>query len=112
MTRVYCFEAYGLNKYRNFLGGKFLRGYDLDGVCVLCADILDEYDCGDSAIFIHSFDGEMYIVTWDYEEEMYKLLQSENPKQDFFSIIDGEYRFCCYALIVEARPGLWRVVDD
>lgn len=108
MTRVYCFEAYGLNKYRNFLSGKFLRGYDLDGVCDLCADILDEYDCGDSAIFIHSFDGEMYIVTWDYEEEMYKLLQSENPKQDFF--FNNRRRMPILLLCVDSG-GKTRIVE-
>lgn len=112
IVRLYCFEAYGLNKYRNFLKGKFLKNCTEDDVFEYCIDALDQYECEDSAIFIHSFDGEMYVILYDYEEEMYKVLQSNEPEQDFFSILDGENRWCCYALIVESRPGLWRIVSE
>lgn len=116
-----CYPMYGLNKYRSFLeapkcecGCKSPMHILLkteEDVDEFCYAMLTEHDCPNSAIF-SVFSDETFMSIWRYYDEdedtdrFYKV-KSDDPHM--FAEIDGEFRFCCYNLIVEDRPGEWMI---
>lgn len=110
MIRVYSFEPYGLNKYRNFLDEDYFILSD-DGIINYCAEKLDD-EIFSSAIFIHRYDERMWMIMFDEIEDKYSVMEANMPSMDFFGLCDAQYRFFQYGLIFEVRPHVWKVIDE
>ena len=126
------FRVRGLNKYRNILsapvcecgcGGKGKLVIDkLQELYDLCAAVLFDNGCGNSAIFLEHRSGKMEIVychvVYDKETEEPDLeISTLSPKKgaiqdnDFFSMFDAEERLHCYGLIIERDKGQWEICE-
>lgn len=112
--RVCDFTTYGLNKYRNFLEGDQLN---LDGMSDLrsfMADALIDHGCPCSAVFAIGYDDTMYASFMSTDIGDFGEVFHGNHKGidlDFFISLDAEFRFYCYALLIEIRPGIWRIIE-
>ena len=121
--KINNYPMYGLNRYRSFMKAPTCEcGCGQPAMTVLptdddvgdfCATMLYEHQCPESAIFAVFHDGRLraYIKTWDEESGEYVAICVESIDKDIhmFSKLDGEYRFCCYNLIIEQEPGLWMI---
>lgn len=110
------FATYGLNKQRNFMRppkGEESRICleDADEVYELCAELLAENGCDNSAIFLLFNDGLQRVVLCQEKEENYEVLVIGGKGNDFFGAIDAEFRLCCYGLMIEVEPGQWEICD-
>lgn len=137
--KVNEFRVRGLNKYRNILSAPKCEqselvcecGCDGKGKLIinklqelydLCAAVLFDNGCGNSAIFLEHRSGKMEIVychvVYDKETEEPDLeISTLSPKKgtiqdnDFFSIFDAEERLHCYGLIIERDKGQWEICE-
>lgn len=119
--RIEKFSAYGLNAFRNFMsapdcdcgcGGIMLD--DNDEVFGFMNAMLQEHDCECSAIFAIDYDGAMYagVLEPECEEDSIHIMGIPNTNMDFFADIDAEFRLCCYGLMIEIEPGVWKIVEE
>lgn len=112
------YPMYGLNRYRSFMAapececGCGERGYmllsDHEAVAEFCVTVLSEHECPDSAVFAVFNDGhyEAFVKTSDEKE---KIIDIGSNDLHMFSEIDGQFRLCCYNLIIEEKPGQWMI---
>ena len=119
IPRIMTFASYGLNKHRNMLqrinmGDIYCK--DLDNFIDILGEMLFNADCDNCAIFFHSIDDMLYaaVKEWDIEIEdfsvtIYKSLS--RGQYDFFAATDGNFRFCCYGLLIETNNNEWRIVN-
>lgn len=116
--RAKCFEAYQLNKHRNFLesprcdcgcGGKALLVAE-DDIHQIAAGFLEDHDCPNSAVFLLYDDDYMEAVV--KTEDVIEVVTAEKYDRQLFSIIDAEFRLCCYSLMMETEDGLWEIIED
>lgn len=135
--RAKCFEAYGLNNFRNFLfapececgcGAKAqLILENPEDIFGFSYATLSEYDCECCAIFAYDFDGNMYAIVkdetdieevYDYDQEYdpdecpIKFLGIDETDMEFFKEIDATFRLCCYGLIIQNANGNWDIIED
>lgn len=111
IIKMYCFEPYGLNRHRNFLECGFLKG-DLTEILEYAADEIAESGCDNCGVFVQTFDDEHILLTYSYEDGGFITMQPQEEDNDFFALMDAQLRLCCYGLIIEMRPGVWRVIDE
>lgn len=112
--RVCDFATYGLNRHRNFLESEQLNFDNTEELLEFMGESLIDHGCPCSAVFAIGYDDNMYTGFMsadigDYGEIFYG--NKEKFDLDYFASLDGELRFCCYALLIEIRPGIWRVVE-
>ena len=109
-----CFATYGLNKYRNFLAKDYVELYDTEELASWMAEQIELHECPESAIFGIGLDLTMYVAITELNEddELVIVVMSSPWNMDLFSEIDSEYRLCCYSLIEEISPGIWKVLED
>lgn len=112
---------YGLNRYRSFLRApKCECGCGQPAYLVLktdkdvgefCCAMLFKHECPDSAIFAVYNDGryQAFIKDWNEEKGKFRVtcVQSKDRDPHIFAKLDGEFRFCCYNLIIEEKPEQW-----
>lgn len=119
--KINNYPMYGLNHNRSFMKAPVCDcgcGQPMhtvletkDEVREFCMSTLNEYDCPESGIFAVFLDGT-YMAVWkayDHEREEMTFLVAEGNDTHFFSEIDGEFRLCCYNLIIEEDPGQWMI---
>jgi hypothetical protein len=117
------FEAYGLDKEKNFLmsptcgcGGKasiLLR--DFDELSKFAMSVLSENECCHCAVFVHFMNNEMYVFfkVLDNDDNIcYYSGQSQENDMESFKKVDEEFGFHCYGLMIEHQKGQWRIVDE
>lgn len=130
--RAKCFEAYGLNNFRNFLAAPECEcGCGSKGVLILedtkdlfgfMNDMLEEHECNHCAIFAHTFDDKMYVAIKldeveareydDPEEYPIKFLGIEETDMTFFKEVDAEFGLHCYGLMIQNKDGNWEIIED
>lgn len=124
--RAKCFEAYGLNSFRNFLtapecdcgcGGKcsliLKDNKDLFG---FMNSMLADHECNQCAIFAHTCNDEMFAaVKLDdvegYDEENaeeypIKFLGIKETDMTFFKELDAEFGLHCWITYSECQGQL------
>lgn len=111
------FATYGLNRHRSFLQRPksedlaYIATENKDDLGELCASLLFEHDCPESAIFCVCRDGS-FITALKLDEETpgkISIIESRDPYS--FSYIDAEYRLCCYGLMIEVDDNKWEVCE-
>lgn len=119
------FEAYGLDKRKNMLqspkcdcgcdGKMKILLKDIDAVSDFATTMLFENDCCHCAIFVHCLDGKMYtfmkILDENEEVRIYKT-SIDKTEMNFFQLINEDYEFHCYGLLIETNNGEWAIVED
>lgn len=130
--RAKCFEAYGLNNYRNFLcapecdcgcGGKgSLILKDTKELFGFMHNMLAENECNQCAIFAHAYNDEMFAVIKVDNVEGYdesnpdeypiKFFGIKATDMDFFKEWDAEIRLHCYGLMIQNKDGNWDIIED
>lgn len=118
---------YGLNRRRKFLKSPVCEDCGGKGTIVLrddgaledfCCGVMLEHDCDNCAVFIVHVD-ESYSVYfkmetgWSEEEDepLYSIGRVDGDDRKLFSMVDGEFRFCCYSLLIEKEEGLYEIQD-
>lgn len=118
---------YGLNRNRKFLRlpqDNMVHLSNEEDLTRFATKVLEKKDC-DSALFFVHMDGtyssvfkttvsEELVSNEDEEEESmeitYTICKSERKRDmHFFSWLDGQFRFCCYSLLVETSEGMYEV---
>ena len=112
------FAFYGLNRNRNFLKCPTCEDkipFIIDSKKEIeerCQELLAMHSCPDSAIFLVYQDGNMETI---FKHHVYddgiEFGMMDGCDMHFFSEMDGEYRYCCYGLIIEERPGEWMIQE-
>ena len=114
---------YGLNRRRNFIGlpecdtcgermGILLEtAEDIEDFAV---EALRDHDCNTCALFFVFNDdsyGAYFKCVYDEDEKdvEYALCRMFGKDRHMFAELDGEFRFCCYSLLVETNDGLFEV---
>lgn len=130
--RAKCFEAYGLNKFRNFMsapvcecgcGGKgSLVLEDTKAMFGFAHTMLVEHDCNRCAVFAHAYNDEMFAIvklddvdgydTTNPEEYPVKFFGIKETDVDFFKEFDAEFGLHCYGLIIQNHNGSWDIIED
>ena len=133
--RAKCFEAYGLNNFRNFLsapecdcgcGGKgSLILEDTKELFGFMHIMLAEHDCNQCAIFAHAHNDEMFAIVKlddvseyddcdeiDSEEYPIKFFGIKETDMDFFKEFDAEFGLHCYGLLIQNNNGSWDIIED
>lgn len=122
MFKINNYAMYGLNRYRSFLTApicdcgcgeptSIILKTD-DDVGQFCVEVLNRHECPNSAIFAVFHDGRMraYVKEWDEKSGEFAADCYEGGNTThMFSKLDGEFRFCCYNLIIEREPGQWMI---
>lgn len=112
MTRIESFSAYGLNKFRNFLLP--LQEIELNSseeILNWAADALFDNECDNSAVFIHLMNNIGIIIIYSGLNKVDVIVSEEEIEPNtFFSSFDGDYRFCCYGILIEYQPGIFKTV--
>lgn len=122
------FAGYGLNKFKNFMSapecdcgcggkGKLLLG-DTKELFGLMNAVLMDNECDCCAIFAHAYDENMYVaikyICGDEElddETPVKFFSIKND-MDFFQEMDAQIGLHCYGLMIEAKQGEWKIIED
>ena len=106
------FSSYGLNSERNFLkeAGECVIELDHEDLVDFMIELLQENGCPEGAVFAIDYDMNMYCAIVDEESEEILVAKSE-WNMDWFKQLDGELRFCCYALIEEIRKDAWKIFE-
>lgn len=124
--RINNFAAYGLNRNRNFLdneGPEYMKGEKQ--VRLYCIEKLAEHPCMESAIFCCFHNGKYMAVIKQVDPECitedFDIMHDEvlptflvvppTRDKDCIQEVDGEFRLCCYGLIIEREPGIWEVQE-
>lgn len=110
--RAKCFEAYGLNKFRNFLfvdEHERLRISDID---IEAETILRAEERENIGLFAIGINDYMYAYIYDYETDMVIKYDSDFIDMDFFAEMDADYLLDGYALIIEDIDHYWSVVEE
>lgn len=130
--RAKCFEAYGLNNFRNFLsapecdcgcGGKAkLVLEDTKELFGFMNTMLAEHDCNQCAIFAHAYNDEMFAAIKvddvegyyesDPEEYPIKFFGIKTTDMEFFKEWDAEVGLHCYGLLIQDMKGNWEIIED
>lgn len=130
--RAKCFEAYGLNSFRNFLfapececgcGGKgSLILEDKKELFGFMNNMLAEHGCNCCAIFAHAYNDEMFaaiklddVEGYDKsnpEEYPIKFFGVKTTDMEFFKEWDAEVGLHCYGLLIQNKDGNWDVIED
>ena len=121
--RLYSFEPYGLNKYRNFLettecpcgcGNKASFIFDdFDELYEFAAGAIIEQDCN-CGIFVDSFFNMIAFIknpNMGSDEPVIVIIQDEK-NLDFFAHIDAEFGLDIYGLMVEDTQGNYKIIED
>lgn len=129
--RAKCFEAYGLNSFRNFLSAPECE-CGCGKKAVLCLEdtkvlfgfaheLLADHDCNQCAIFAHSYNDEMFAIVKLDDVEGYDECNSEEypihflgikeTDMEFFKELDAEFGLHCYGLIIQNKDGNWEIID-
>ena len=117
-VRIEDYGVYGLNKYRSFLNPGIVKLKTQDEFFSFCGELLILHGCFNSAIFGIGYDDCMYItkvidiLTDDDDDPRFEIehLKIEAIDLDVFAVLDAEERFCCYGLLIEIRPGVWKLI--
>ena len=106
---VGCFAYYGLNKYRNFIvdGGAPIVTKNIYDVV---SSLLERHGCDNAGVFLVYTDGKMEAITYNGSEV--EIVTCPESDAEFFSIIDAEFRLCCYGLLLEQTSGEWTIVEE
>lgn len=123
MVRIYSFEPFGLNKYKNLLyapececgcGEKeklFLNEYD--DLYQFAYNVLynDQSEC--CALFVDDFyDMFAFIKNIDDEDNPLTIIYNDYKYLDFFAEIDAKFCFESYGLIMKTPYGNYRIIED
>lgn len=132
-TRVYAFEAYGLNKNRNIIHNKDQTEYKVsfEEIIDMASDALIKFSADTSAVFLYRYNNEIYCVLQIYvTEEAYENFKEElNLKREdigcviqkvlefgddarIIGIIDARYLLNYYGLVIESRVNRWKAVEE
>lgn len=107
------FAAYGLNKKRNFLYSDYVELKGEKELANWMAEQLELNGCPESAVFAIDRELNMYVAMTDYEDDEIVITVFKHEWQmDLFAIVDGNKRLCCYALIEEIKPGVWKILEE
>lgn len=109
------FASYGLNKNRNFLEKGYVELDNEDELAEWMQEQLVEHGCPESAIFAINYNLDMYVAITEYDEDEEQGVISVlrfGWDMDMFAKIDSEYRLCCYGIIEEIKPGIWKILED
>ena len=117
------FEAYGLDKEKNFMCAPVCEcGCGEKAVLLLennpelfsfMFNVLMENECNHCAIFAHAFDGNMYaaLKVENEDDEPVKFF-AQKGNMNFFKDWDDIVEFHCYGLIIETKRGEWKIIED
>lgn len=119
---------YGLNRRRSFLHlpkGNKVRLSSAEEIEEFSKEVLKEKDCncalfyvyldGTSSAFFKSFTSQELVPSEfnEYEKELvesYAICRSERKRNmHLFAELDGNFRFCCYSLLIEKKDGVFEV---
>ncbi len=112
------FEAYGLNKYRNFLCGKTITLDENKELFDFMCAVISDHSCPESAVFAIDYYDGMWAgiakvnLNGDVSDDEIELFGRKDFDVEWFAQLDADYRFCCYALIIETAPGVWKIVEE
>ena len=117
------FNAYGLDKEKNFLQAPICECGCGEKAVLLLKDkkelfafmfnMLMENDCNHCAIFTYAFDGTMYAaLKVENESDDPVLFFGQKNNMDFFKEWDDELDFHCYGLMIETKRGEWKIIED
>lgn len=117
------FDAYGLNREKNFLQAPVCEcGCGEKTVLILkdkkelfdfMFNMLMENDCDHCAIFAHTLDDNMYTaLKVENETDMPVLFFGQKDSMTFFKEWDDELDLHCYGLLVETKRGHWKIIED
>lgn len=110
-VRIEDYGVYGLNRHRSFLESDIINLDNLDELIEFINEMLIEHECLACAIFAITYSDQMIAgFTAGTLNEIY-YTSNEEVDLDFFATLDGELRFCCYSLLIEIRPGIWRIIE-
>lgn len=112
MIIINNFAQYGLNKRRNFMQApKDEDGNPsyiiVDSIEDFCIAMVQECECPDCAVFVVRIDNSMLAFV---KEDDGVAVYGGND-HNFFSIVDGETRRCCYGLIIEEEENKWMIQE-
>ena len=122
--RLEWFEAYRLDKNKNFLQAPVCEcgcgekchvllntRQDLFGFMF---NVLMENDCNHCAMFAYAYDEKMYtaIKVENDSDEPVLFYGIEEPDMKFFKNWDDELGLYCYGLVIESKPGEWKIIED
>ena len=106
------FSTYGLNKHRNFLAGGYVELYDKEELADWMSEQIEMHECPASAIFAIDLNLKMYVGLTNLKEESIDVICFDEWDMDLFSEIDSAERLCCYGLIEEISPGIWKILEE
>ena len=121
---VDSYIMYGLNRRRAFLTPPTCEDCGHDGYLVLsddelknfCGFILTEHDCDNCALFVvHNNDTyEAYMkIGSEYDEDEEEISCDigvcRSDDMHMFATMDGEFKFCCYSLLMETGDGIYEI---
>lgn len=118
------FEAYGLDKEKNFLqapvcecgcGSKaVLLLSDREELFGFMYSMLMENECNYCGIFAHAYDNSMYVAikVGENEEEPVKFYGLDETDMNFFKEWDDKLELHCYGLLIESKRGKWKIVEE
>lgn len=117
------FEAYGLDKDKNFLQAPVCECGCGSKVSLLINNnkelfhfmysVLMDNECNHCAIFAHTINDNMFVALKVENESDDRVLffgQEDNMK--FFKEWDDEINLHCYGLIIEIKHGEWKIIED
>ena len=114
--KIKDYAFYKLNKYRNFVEHLSFTTTEKNEALFIAQEVLAQHDCPNSAIFLHCFNDDLYVLLkTDDEYECFGVKREDSEDQadyyyDFFAETDGEFHPCCYSLWMETKPNNWEVV--
>ena len=108
------YPLYGLNRYRRFMKAPVKNGKPMEIVLEgkeevqeFCTEVLKKYDCPESGIFAVFKDGLMMALWKITEGDDMAIVEAEGDDIHLFAEIDGEFRLCCYNLMIEGEDNKW-----
>lgn len=123
-VRLEWFAAYGLDKNKNLLQAPVCECgcgekchvllNTKDDLFGFMTNMLIENDCNHCAMFAHTYDGKMYIAikTDDNPDDSVTLYGIDKLDMEFFKKWNDKFDFHCYGLVVESKPGEWKIIED
>lgn len=70
-----------------------------------------EHDCDCCAIFIVRQNGKFEAVFKMFVDGEYRLAKIDSKDRKMFAELDGEFRFCCYSLLLETAKGIYEIQE-
>lgn len=116
------FAAYGLNKYKNFLpytsyDGDLLNAHD--NTLYIDEDIFEDTMAHtlttDADVYsaIFTIDRHGHWAAYIYDERGVSIVECRlDENENLFALLDAEYNFFEYGLLIEIAPNLWKIVGE